>query len=415
MDYHLGDDLAQRSITWTDSFLGNGKGDVISGPFANWRMPYPVEGNFNLHRNLTVLPPTGRTEPSLMSDESIRHFLSARSLRDISWFVDPSFEQGHGAVHNWISGVMGNLPNSPADPVFFLHHAFIDCLWEQMRINQHRNGFDPRFDYPNDTQALGVGVVQPNGETLARAVDSPHYALNPMSPFQPLRNIDGLSNEYASQYRCSPSPRCTTTNLNCGSPYLFCDASIGRCAPKLQLGSDCSRFSTSDPCIGGICCRDHICRRSCSPRGNNNGILVNVPPSLIIDISYTSGQEPRPSPTPLPSNARENPRIENRQTSYLTGISNAPLGVPLVRIPENAIPVTRAPERQLVAPQSRPAGSVLPRPRSRVPPRSLEPGTPEASTVTSQNRAYHVGTNFQFANTNFWKRLTEFLRSRQLS
>ncbi len=35
----------------------------------------------------------------------------------------------HGAVHIWVGGTMSDASVSPADPVFWLHHANLDRLW----------------------------------------------------------------------------------------------------------------------------------------------------------------------------------------------------------------------------------------------------------------------------------------------
>jgi tyrosinase len=35
----------------------------------------------------------------------------------------------HGGVHIWVGGTMSNAAVSPADPVFWLHHANLDRLW----------------------------------------------------------------------------------------------------------------------------------------------------------------------------------------------------------------------------------------------------------------------------------------------
>jgi len=35
----------------------------------------------------------------------------------------------HGSVHIWVGGTMSNASVSPADPVFWLHHANLDRLW----------------------------------------------------------------------------------------------------------------------------------------------------------------------------------------------------------------------------------------------------------------------------------------------
>jgi tyrosinase len=37
----------------------------------------------------------------------------------------------HNDVHNWVGGTMGNIMVSPADPLFWLHHAQVDRLWSQ--------------------------------------------------------------------------------------------------------------------------------------------------------------------------------------------------------------------------------------------------------------------------------------------
>ena len=206
------------------------------------------------------------TMPALMSDDAIISFLNSRSMRNTTWFVNPVFESHHGAVHNWVGGVMANVPISPFDPVFFLHHAFIDCLWEQQRnIQRGENpSLDPQFDYPNDSVALGIDMEQPDGSILRYPENSHHRALNPMHPFEPLRNIDGLRNVYFDDfYTCQHSPRCSRFVPTCGSPYLFCDFSVYRCAPKLLLGADCGRFRNSYPCMNGVCC-DGTCKQSCA-------------------------------------------------------------------------------------------------------------------------------------------------------
>lgn len=41
----------------------------------------------------------------------------------------------HNPVHNWINGNMADA-TSPNDPVFFLHHCYLDLLWERWKL-QH--------------------------------------------------------------------------------------------------------------------------------------------------------------------------------------------------------------------------------------------------------------------------------------
>ncbi|MGE9752333.1 tyrosinase family protein [Bacillus inaquosorum] len=42
---------------------------------------------------------------------------------------DGSELPAHNQVHQWVGGIMNNTRYSPADPVFWLHHAEVDRLW----------------------------------------------------------------------------------------------------------------------------------------------------------------------------------------------------------------------------------------------------------------------------------------------
>jgi len=50
-----------------------------------------------------------------------------------------SLELGsHAAVHIAIGGTM-NSPSSPADPIFFLHHANLDRIWSEWQVKNRRS------------------------------------------------------------------------------------------------------------------------------------------------------------------------------------------------------------------------------------------------------------------------------------
>jgi tyrosinase len=119
-----------KSIFWSSLFLGNGQGRVVNGPFANWTTP--SEGRY-LQRNI------GLSRSSLINATSIQNvfrkrynseILTPTAARDID-----NLERHHDSVHVWIGGHMGGTPSSPQDPVFFLHHCFIDYLWDY--LNQY--------------------------------------------------------------------------------------------------------------------------------------------------------------------------------------------------------------------------------------------------------------------------------------
>jgi tyrosinase len=40
---------------------------------------------------------------------------------------------GHNQGHAWVGGIMNNTSTSPTDPIFWLHHAEVDRIWEIWR------------------------------------------------------------------------------------------------------------------------------------------------------------------------------------------------------------------------------------------------------------------------------------------
>lgn len=49
----------------------------------------------------------------------------------------------HGSVHIWVGGTMSDAAVSPADPVFWLHHANLDRLWWQWYNSPQGNHQNP--------------------------------------------------------------------------------------------------------------------------------------------------------------------------------------------------------------------------------------------------------------------------------
>jgi len=49
----------------------------------------------------------------------------------------------HGGVHIWVGGTMSDASVSPADPVFWLHHANLDRLWWQWHSSAAGAGQNP--------------------------------------------------------------------------------------------------------------------------------------------------------------------------------------------------------------------------------------------------------------------------------
>lgn len=76
----------------------------------------------------------------------------------------------HNRPHVWVNGVMASAA-SPGDPVFYLHHCWIDLLWARWQ-KQHRNA-------PFISSGTGLGLNDPMMEwpdrTPANVLD--HHAL----------------------------------------------------------------------------------------------------------------------------------------------------------------------------------------------------------------------------------------------
>ncbi|WP_228990277.1 tyrosinase family protein [Streptomyces sp. DH8] len=134
-------DNTVASSLWAPDFLG-GTGrplddQVMDGPFAfstgNWKISVQVDSREFLARNLGHRVPTLPTKAEVDSALAIPTYDSA-PFRDGSAGFRATLEGSngymsmHNRVHTWVWGQMESSV-SPNDPVFWLHHAFVDKLW----------------------------------------------------------------------------------------------------------------------------------------------------------------------------------------------------------------------------------------------------------------------------------------------
>lgn len=187
-----------KSIIWSEDFLGNGDGFVTVGSFANFRV----------HSTDSILNRNVGASGSLFTNEGIHGILSQNNTYQITnpgAMFQYNIEKQHNTVHRWVGGNMDDLSTSAEDPVFYLHHSFVDYLWEEFRTKQKMLGIDPETDYP-----------KANFGTKDHAPDAP-------LGFGDLRNVDAIANVFADLVKYDPSPVCSLRHPTCGSKYLRCD------------------------------------------------------------------------------------------------------------------------------------------------------------------------------------------------
>ena len=155
-------ELSGKNNPFTDDFLG-GDGDaaqgnrVVTGPFAYSTKKFKIRIWDNVSGNAGLLREFG-TEPTAYLPTPTQ---VASALTKTPYYPGPKSwekicEAGlHNPVHNWIGGNMADA-TSPNDPVFFMHHCYIDLLWERWR--KHHPTSDP---YLPSSGASGYDLASP--------------------------------------------------------------------------------------------------------------------------------------------------------------------------------------------------------------------------------------------------------------
>lgn len=186
-------DRTPAASLWAEDFLGgNGRRSdrrVTTGPFAQQRGHWDItvavtDGNY-------LMRDFGRPQDpvELPSKESLADALSEPAYDAASWnsmategfrnkFEGWPVRRGdrrwfnHNLVHRWVSGHMLGA-GSANDPVFWLHHAFVDLCWDRWRARHPKaDPYLPLADPPlGDGQhgrVLALGDTMPPWNTPLR-------------------------------------------------------------------------------------------------------------------------------------------------------------------------------------------------------------------------------------------------------
>ena len=125
------------------------------------------------------------TEGKLFSEANINNLLSQTEIQNVLAYTAPqngcpfrpnfgALEYTHSSIHLWIGGDMKPPSTSANDPIFFLHHCFVDFVWEMWR-QARQNRFAREQSYPPD---------------IGTCANSQHFSYAQMRPWDKI-NRDG--------------------------------------------------------------------------------------------------------------------------------------------------------------------------------------------------------------------------------
>ncbi|MFE3495825.1 tyrosinase family protein [Streptomyces sp. NPDC059175] len=183
-------DRTSASSLWAADFLGgtgrSRDGRVMDGPFAaasgNWPINVRVDGRGYLRRDLAA---NGRQLPTRAEVDTV---LAMQVYDAAPWnSASDGFRNHlegwrgvnlHNRVHVWVGGQMVTGV-SPNDPVFWMHHAFVDKLWSQWQRRHPGSPYLPAAGTP-DVVDLHDTMRPWNDVTPADMLDhTRHYTYDP--------------------------------------------------------------------------------------------------------------------------------------------------------------------------------------------------------------------------------------------
>lgn len=156
---------AALSQVWNPGFAGGaqrGNNPIQSGPFQNMDARHP--DNHIVRRNFTS--GVSGEIPLLWRMDSLNQLINGGSWPDFA----NGIESAHALPHVFIGGNMQRVRRAPNDPIFYLHHAFVDYLYSLRQQQSGTNQFGGTHDFQGGTQPARPGrVLQAFGVPASRA------------------------------------------------------------------------------------------------------------------------------------------------------------------------------------------------------------------------------------------------------
>ncbi|KAK9728075.1 hypothetical protein K7432_001327 [Basidiobolus ranarum] len=161
-DWSLDSQSPGESIIFSkDYFGGNGDANngycVTNGPFVNWTMRYP-----DIHCLRRQFDGSdGNLMDPFYSPETIKRIL--RRARNYDTLRKNIESPPHGVVHVGIGGSNGDMAfaTSTNDPLFWLHHAFVDKIWSDWQSLDPSRYFEYGGTGPGNTPARLTDSMMP--------------------------------------------------------------------------------------------------------------------------------------------------------------------------------------------------------------------------------------------------------------
>src|SRR5260221_4523896 len=110
-------------------------------PYWNWTVKWALPSWLKSFKPTVFVPGHGTVVVTRKPDKTAPPPTKAaqiallQQIPDFTTFTDTLENTAHGAVHNAMNGTMSDIRISPADPLFWMHHAQIDRIWSQWQVN----------------------------------------------------------------------------------------------------------------------------------------------------------------------------------------------------------------------------------------------------------------------------------------